>query len=107
MFVTRLTDSEERVITAARGGARGGAVTFFPRQREVQGPSWVGSFHSFAVGLAERVYGCSSSDSRLLRAQSFYSSIFFLYPNFIYNVHLENSSRKSSSRFKIFEKIKD
>lgn len=30
MFVTRLTDSEERVITAGRGGARGGAVTFFP-----------------------------------------------------------------------------
>ena len=52
MFVTRLTDSEERVITGSWWHARGSS-DFFPRQREVQGPSWVGSFHSFAVGLAE------------------------------------------------------
>lgn len=26
-----------------------GSSDSFPRQREVQGPSWVGSFHSFAL----------------------------------------------------------
>ena len=58
--VTHLTDSKERVITAA-GGARRVLATFFLLQTR-SSRSWVGSFHSFAVE-SERV--CLARASKL------------------------------------------
>lgn len=91
MFVTRLTDSEERVITAGRGGARGGEQGLFSpatrSSRSILG--WVVSFIRRWISRA-----CMAAHRVTLARTNLqiYSSTFFLFranvkfleTNFIY-----------------------
>lgn len=104
MFVTRLTDSEERVITAGRGGARGGEQGLFSpatrSSRSILG--WVVSFIRRWISRA-----CMAAH-RVTRASYAHKSA-NLFIDFLsvpcgcqisrnqFHLHLESTSRKSSS----------